>query len=742
MGTRRPYSPRKSAASSVRSKFRPKRPQKENEETRTPKEEKERLIEGKDVPETNRISTTFKDRFKLKELPIKKDDINKFLPEGYKPSTRTKANFNSDSLLRELLNKLKDKDLDKLVGEKSSSTRKFGSGAPTRNFSPESTTTRGSTKSVRISDSVTREDVSKFLPPGYKPSTTPEPDKLELNDLFKNVEIEPVELPASLLPPGFKPEPKYSSKNSRPKSSKVEPEEIPFGLLPKDYPKEDLKIEAADLPASLLPKGYNNKFKIEPEEVPASLLPKGFNTDKLKDIKIENADLPASLLPKDYRPDDKSGPLKIETQEIPASLLPKGFSLKPAEVDSSLLPKDYSFIPADVDASLLPKGYKPGATPVTAAPEAEVNTPKQIKLNFWPGSSSKVVPKAKAASAPKPVIPVIKSFVRTTTEFAGWPTTTTTTTTTPRPTTPGTCGDSCRLAATIRIVDGKKWSNSLLDPYTEEWQEMSKMVTQELEQMYLRSSLSNSFERVEVEAFSKGSIVVDYYVVFKELLQTVTTQDLKDTVEVETRQRNNDHMLGPLKIDAKKTDFIVVSIEQAEQLPVSQDEEEILPPWAVAVIVIGLASVAFVIVFGVSMLLKRRKISQGRGKSGKQAISLTEEMVYEMNRSGSASGYAGLDAAYHNYGMDMESWKSDKYSQGRFKRGSSSSSGGGTGISGGGGAGGAGGGGSGPYQSGLYDSWKTEWNPTYRDYQTTHYPHPTSSYMTKGGRRPSYEDDF
>jgi len=275
------------------------------------------------------------------------------------------------------------------------------------------------------------------------------------------------------------------------------------------------------------------------------------------------------------------------------------------------------------------------------------------------------------------------------------------------------------------------------------------MVTQELEQMYLRSSLSNSFERVEVEAFSKGSIVVDYYVVFKELLQTVTTQDLKDTVEVETRQRNNDHMLGPLKIDAKKTDFIVVSIEQAEQLPVSQDEEEILPPWAVAVIVIGLASVAFVIVFGVSMLLKRRKISQGRGKSGKQAISLTEEMVYEMNRSGSASGYAGLDAAYHNYGMDMESWKSDKYSQGRFKRGSSSSSGGGTiqggGVGGGGAggpAGGGGGGGAGPYQSGLYDSWKTEWNPTYRDYQTTHYPHPTSSYMTKGGRRPSYEDDF
>lgn len=284
----------------------------------------------------------------------------------------------------------------------------------------------------------------------------------------------------------------------------------------------------------------------------------------------------------------------------------------------------------------------------------------------------------------------------------------------------------------------------MLDPYTDEWQDLAKMVTQELEQLYLRSSLSNSFDRVEVEAFSKGSIIVDYYVVFKELVQTVTTQDLKDTVEVETRMKNNDHMLGPLKIDVKKSDFIVVSIEEAKQSPVAQDEDEILPPWLVAVIVIGLASVAFVIVFGVSMLLKRRKISQGRGKSGKQAISLTEEMVYEMNRSGSASGYAGLDAAYHNYGMDMESWKSEKYSQARFKRGSSSSSGGGTvpggGVRGGEGLGGAGG--AGPNQSGLYDSWKTEWNPTYRDYQTTHYPHPTSSYMTKGGRRPSYEDDF
>ena len=61
-----------------------------------------------------------------------------------------------------------------------------------------------------------------------------------------------------------------------------------------------------------------------------------------------------------------------------------------------------------------------------------------------------------------------------------------------------------------------------------------------------------------------------------------------------------------------------------------------------------------------------------------------------------------------------------------------------------------------PYQSQLYDSWKTEWNaPAYHyDHYRTgpsggssgdedrHQRAPSASYMTKGGRRQSYDDDF
>jgi len=41
----------------------------------------------------------------------------------------------------------------------------------------------------------------------------------------------------------------------------------------------------------------------------------------------------------------------------------------------------------------------------------------------------------------------------------------------------------------------------------------------------------------------------------------------------------------------------------------------------------------------------------------------------------------------------------------------------------------------------LYDSWKTEWDGYYDDAFRSG-PSGGSTYMTKGGRRPSYDDDF
>lgn len=272
----------------------------------------------------------------------------------------------------------------------------------------------------------------------------------------------------------------------------------------------------------------------------------------------------------------------------------------------------------------------------------------------------------------------------------------------------------------------------MLDPLTEEWQILAAEVTNELSDLYRNSAkLGQYFNRVEVEAFSPGSVVVDYYIVFDQLQDVLSTRDLK---EITMEMVEPDGKLGTFTIDPHYSDFIVVGTNEEAEPSTGPDEEEmLLPKWAIAVVVIGLGSLAFVIIFGASMLAKRRRVSRGK----KQGMSLTEEMVYELNRSGS-HGY-GLDGYSYAGGLgpdgliNMESWKTGEKlrdQKQRFQRGSSQTSSG------------VGSSTPGPYQTNMYDSWKTEWNPHYRDYQTTHYPQPTSSYMTKGGRRPAYEDDF
>ena len=44
----------------------------------------------------------------------------------------------------------------------------------------------------------------------------------------------------------------------------------------------------------------------------------------------------------------------------------------------------------------------------------------------------------------------------------------------------GTCGETCKLAATLRIVSGREWSYSLENPYTAEWLELAEILTEEV----------------------------------------------------------------------------------------------------------------------------------------------------------------------------------------------------------------------------------------------------------------------
>jgi len=295
--------------------------------------------------------------------------------------------------------------------------------------------------------------------------------------------------------------------------------------------------------------------------------------------------------------------------------------------------------------------------------------------------------------------------------------------------------------------------------------------------------------------------VVDYYVHFKDFSEPVSTTDLKLVLNQELQgfrpngSADGVAALGRFQVDPNYTDFIVV--DDGFEAPVEEVDDGPLPDWAIAVVVIGLGSFAFVLIFGLSVMTNRRS---RRSNKKKHDVPLTEDMLNELNKNSmggygghrghpgdmgghgghhgpSGGGHGGGMGAYDNYGQDPDEfydlddvWNNDRYNfgQNRYKRQSNMSSS----TSGGGGGGGGGYSKStntaSPYQSQLYDSWKTEWGGTPAAYgydqgqagyrsgpggSSGGEPDPyhsnklerhreRGSYMTKGGRRPSYDDDF
>ena len=83
----------------------------------------------------------------------------------------------------------------------------------------------------------------------------------------------------------------------------------------------------------------------------------------------------------------------------------------------------------------------------------------------------------------------------------------------------------------------------------------------QLSKVYQNSLIGDSFDRVEVEEFIKGSVIVNYYVHFKNFGETVFTSDLKTILNNELEfdsEGSNDGVstLGRFRVDPNYTDFV------------------------------------------------------------------------------------------------------------------------------------------------------------------------------------------
>ncbi|KAG5896150.1 hypothetical protein JTB14_015853 [Gonioctena quinquepunctata] len=729
------------------------------------------------------------------DQPSKKPtDITAFLSTGYKLNA---SDDKSSKLLEEILSRNKPKKVEE---SKASKTEETTASVSTEKgifknekiddiskFLPPGYKLPADGEKTESSIFTNIDDISKFLPPGYKPSISEE--QTTQGSILKNTKADDI---SKFLPPGYK-LPKTEEKTTESgifKNTKADDlsKFLPPGYkLPKSEEKTtessgSLKNTKADDISKFLPPGYKLP-KSEEKTTESSTFIKNTKADDISKF------LPPGYKVPKYKSSTESSISKNTKSDDISKFLPPGFKLPmgPSEKTEESDPlQGLKIKPVDL-SSFLPPNFKPDSSTPGAADTAspEPSTTKKpaadngFKVVFAsrPGGGHR---KSSARTTPKSVgeEPVNRNTPptihkgwpsRATTEFTGWPTpsttpisieklleaaraassttartiettiptsttTTTTTTTTPRPTTPGVCTNECDLAATIKLVGGVSWAPELLDRNTKEWQVLANEVETQLDYVYSTSSLLNKwYKKIRIDGFSEGSVLVDYLVELNDLGRRIDTQEMKKlfheslddpllSLAVSNREGKSLNeswktegklALGNFIVDPKYTDFLVLPKVSYPTVGFAENDV-LLPQWAIAVIVIGLASLLFVIIFGVTVLVNRQKNSKKKAPT-----PLTEDMLNELNKN----HMGGLD----NYGADdlynMEDvWNEREYEQKPRKKRSSGSI-------------------HDNSMSNLYDSWRSEWNGYY--YNAYYGNNPGSSHSGYNGRRRSdYDTNF
>ncbi|KAL4706881.1 hypothetical protein ACJJTC_010115 [Scirpophaga incertulas] len=443
------------------------------------------------------------------------------------------------------------------------------------------------------------------------------------------------------------------------------------------------KVKVLDVSA-FLPKGFDisnttetpiNKDKHVPKIMSisnmSSLLPPGY---KINDTKKNES--------------NSSSLLTFKVADI-SSLLPPGYNLNSSEEKSTVrdmtsttkAPGSIKLVFPSRPGNKMARKTTPkpsgnsGPSPVT--PKIQKGWPTRASTEFtgWPSPSTtpfsieKLLEAQRNATATSP-IPEFNTEATTRR-------TTTTSTTTPEPpssTTPGICRKECDILATIKIVSGAKWVPELLDRNTEEWQKLAGDVKEELNSVYSKSDMLRKwYKNIRIDGFSQGSIIVDYYIELNDVEYRIDTIDLKkmfhkslhnakpgsvvesgpieefaqafDPDQMMGDQPSEDRIsksdekmtktidksagkleIGKFVMDPAYTEFIVLP-KREEPVAIDPDDDP-LPQWGIAVIVIALASLLFVIIFGVTVLVNRQKSAKA-----KQPIPLSEDMLRELDKS-------------------------------------------------------------------------------------------------------------
>ncbi|XP_076659095.1 uncharacterized protein LOC143362635 [Halictus rubicundus] len=444
---------------------------------------------------------------------------------------------------------------------------------------PTITTTTFAPTTKKLKTNMVVQDISAFLPPGYKlkqEETTATESSL-LGDILAKSKVDI----ASLLPQDYnkkKVEASSTTMSAITITTTKKPVDMSTEKLPAEKTIQDLFAKSLFDMSSLLPRDYEQKNK--------NLTSESKGTEAYAEQSTE-----PSTTESESSTTAKSGGLKIVFPSRPGGRKP---------IHKITTPQT-------------PRGEVIGAV----TPKIQRGWPTRATTEFtgWPTPSTTPISIEKLLEAARTAtMSSLNASLVPITKVTSSTSTTTTTTTTPRPTTPGICEQDCEVAGTIKITGNATWVPELLNRNTQEWQKLANEIEQEMNFVFSKSSiLTKWYKKVKIDSFSKGSILVDYFVELKNLEQKINTQELKVIFHNSLRTYNTNKwndtkakdsiQLGSYIIDPNYTDFVVLPKATTPQY--IDKDDKLIPQWAIAVIVIGVGGLLFIIIFGVSVLLNR-----------------------------------------------------------------------------------------------------------------------------------------
>ncbi|KAL5238432.1 hypothetical protein ACI65C_005842 [Semiaphis heraclei] len=567
--------------------------------------------------------------------------------------------------------------------------------------------------------------VRKFVPskqitstaPSITTTSTVKPAKKK--SLIDSVKFDDL-LTSGLLPAGFsaKPPPAYKSKTITTTSTTEIPSPVTNNISSLQPKNSSNSISTNTTPSTTTAKakssGLNIKF-VDDSSALASLLPPGFKLeDAIKPVEV----LSPSLLPPGFKLPTENIEISnknkdqesIMTTFVPTTDVPLTTPTTTTITSSTsgiVFPNSGKGTNSSGTRKPLPSSKKMQAA-VTVAPTIQKGWPVRVVTEFtgWstpsttPLSIEKLLQQSKAAE-----LAAMTSTLEPTTSTTTTTTTTTTTMKPPPTTTPGQCSESdsvCELVGTVRIVGSgsEKWVPELLDHNTAEWRLLASEIETQLDKVYSKSpALSKWYKTITIDSFSPGSnaisngkpdknagVLVDFFVQLNQLGRTVSTADIRRLFHETLQKEGNlgssaqplqygnggDYeglylKLGRFTVDPARTDFIVLPKPTRSVTATTGTDDAWLPQWAVAVMVIGLASLLFVLIFGITVLVSRNKNNKKVPPPTLQTSMMSDDQnqhIYGTGKNGPTTGSRHMmhhPPSHSNSNYNISSYGYDNY---------------------------------------------------------------------------------